>query len=214
MSSGGLPQTSPMLESNPTRLRARSCLVVLLTLLAGACSQDNETAATTDWQVATRADLSETQTALLDRFVDARNELASSLFAELSGAIKASGHADAIGVCQERAPAIAEEVGAAHNVRIGRTSARLRNPSNGAPTWAAGLIDAEANEQFEARGGDHLRALFPIVIAPPCMACHGPADGLAGGVAAALSERYASDQATGYAQGDLRGWFWVESNPE
>jgi hypothetical protein len=42
------------------------------------------------------------------------------------------------------------------------------------------------------------------------MACHGPSDSLAPDVADALALHYPDDRATGFTEGDLRGWFWVE----
>jgi hypothetical protein len=45
----------------------------------------------------------------------------------------------------------------------------------------------------------------PVGVAPPCLACHGPADTLAPGVRTKLAALYPSDQATGYAAGQWRG---------
>lgn len=170
--------------------------------------------APTSWEEVARADVSSSQAAMLSTFETARNDLASTLFAELTGAVKAGGHAEAISVCQDRAPAIAQEVSEKHGVQIGRTSARLRNESNEGPEWSKGLLESDANETLFVRGDNEMRALFPIMIAPACLACHGPKEDLADGVAAALSERYASDRATGFAAGDLRGWFWVENGKD
>ena len=55
-----------------------------------------------------------------------------------------------------------------------------------------------------------LGAFLPIKLAAPCLACHGPADDLDEDVRSALAESYPDDQATGFAEGDLRGWFWIE----
>ena len=43
-----------------------------------------------------------------------------------------------------------------------------------------------------------------------CLACHGPAEQIAPDVKELLAREYPSDQATGFQEGDLRGWFWVE----
>ncbi|QDV09507.1 hypothetical protein Poly30_50650 [Planctomycetes bacterium Poly30] len=188
-------------------------LAITVSLALTACGGDGSApASTTEWHSIERGKLSQPQTALLGRFEAARNELASSLFSELTGAIQASGHAEAISVCQERAPAIAKAVSTKNDLRIGRTAARLRNPSNAAPTWAADRLASEPDEYLFARGDGELRALFPILIAPACLACHGKEDDLGEGVAEALSIRYSADQATGFSAGDLRGWFWVEND--
>lgn len=166
------------------------------------------------WLSVVRADLSGPGAELLARADEARTELGTRLVAELTGAISSGGPTQAIGVCQERAPVIAAEVSEKHGVRTGRTSAQLRQPNNKAPEWARELLLPEAptdiEEHVELRGTGDLRALFPILAAPICLQCHGAADELAPGVSEALAARYPDDNATGFAAGDLRGWFWVE----
>jgi hypothetical protein len=41
-----------------------------------------------------------------------------------------------------------------------------------------------------------------------CLVCHG--ETLAPEIAAQIAAQYPEDQATGFADGDLRGVFWVE----
>lgn len=53
--------------------------------------------------------------------------------------------------------------------------------------------------------------IHPIAIEAPCLACHGPADGLAPEIRAKLTAAYPQDPATGYALGDLRGALWAEA---
>lgn len=117
-------------------------------------------------------------------------------------------------MCAERAPAIAAEVARERGVRIGRTSTRLRNPANRAPAWAReritdGALPPEPSIETLPDGGVH--ALFPIPAAGLCMPCHGDRGAIDSGVRGALAARYPDDRATGYAPGDLRGWFWVEA---
>ena len=141
----------------------------------------------------------------------ARNDLAGRLMGRLQEVIKAQGAEKAIEVCQTEAPGMAEEVGRLRNLRIGRTSTKLRNPSNAAPPWAQPLVQgASAAPLFLATPEGGLRAMFPIRLASTCLACHGPEKDLAPGVRKALREKYSQDRATGYQTGDLRGWFWVE----
>jgi hypothetical protein len=49
----------------------------------------------------------------------------------------------------------------------------------------------------------------PIVIAKPCLACHGDPAQMAPAVRDLIASRYPADQATGYKEGDLRGAFSV-----
>jgi hypothetical protein len=119
-------------------------------------------------------------------------------------------------VCRDEAPALAAEVGAAQGVVLGRTSHRLRNPANAPRAWAAGLVaQAAARPAAEARTlavdlGDRLGYLRPVSMGEPCLRCHGPAAELSPGVRAALQGAYPADQATGFAAGDLGGFFWAE----
>jgi hypothetical protein len=117
-------------------------------------------------------------------------------------------------VCKQEAPAITADIAAKHKLRLGRTAARLRSPQNSAPPWAKDAVESQtAAPAVMVRGDGALGALLPIKLADACVACHGAPDALAPGVAAALASRYPGDQATGFAPGDLRGWFWVEVAP-
>ncbi len=179
--------------------------------LIGCCSEAPETP--TEWRTVSRTELTSAQAKTLANLEEARDELATSLFQELSSAVQADGHAAAVSVCQDKAPGIAARVSQARGLQVGRTSERLRNPGNAAPSWAIDHIGGEAAEHFSVRGEGEMRALFPIMIAPVCLKCHGAPDVLAEGVASVLAERYATDRATGYVKGDLRGWFWLDATP-
>lgn len=139
-----------------------------------------------------------------------RDELASTLLTELQTALSTGGVAKGIEVCKQRAPEIASAVGQKHRVSIGRSSSRLRNPSNVGPGWAAPSLVEATPRFFREQKDGRLGALFPIVLGPQCVVCHGKQDALSSEVKAALAEHYPTDRATGFAPGDLRGWFWVE----
>jgi len=55
---------------------------------------------------------------------------------------------------------------------------------------------------------EHLLERRPATRA--CVVCHGDPAQIPDAVLAALAARYPDDRATGFAEGDLRGWFWVE----
>lgn len=131
--------------------------------------------------------------------------------AELTTALADGGPAAAIGVCRDRAPALAREVGTEAEVLIGRTSRRVRNRGNVVPAWAATHVASDVPEPAFFSGPDRrLGALFPILLMPMCVQCHGRAEDLSAEVRRALQHHYPDDAATGFAPGDLRGWFWVE----
>ncbi len=99
-----------------------------------------------------------------------------------------------------------------YGVEIGRTSHRLRNPANVAPSWAdAYVADHVEDPTYLAGPNGELGALLPIRLRAECQMCHGGTEEIDGDVMAALAEHYPDDQATGFAEGDLRGWFWVEA---
>jgi rubrerythrin len=163
------------------------------------------------WKTVAAGALSGPQAAQRTAAFAARDALFGRLFAELSGAMADGGPVSAIGVCADRAPAIAKAVSAEHGVRIGRTALKRRNPGNTPPAWADLILDdLPTTPVFRADRNGRLGAIAPIVTAAACTQCHGQPDALAPGVADALAERYPGDRATGFREGDLRGWFWIE----
>jgi uncharacterized membrane protein YraQ (UPF0718 family) len=166
--------------------------------------------ATPAWTTVPVDALTDAEAAKRARGVAARDAMAGGLLTALQEAL-AQGSAPAIEVCQTQAPRIAQKVAGETQVRIGRTSFRLRNQANAPPAWAEPLLPGRPEGEVVARGPDGaLGLLLPIRTAPLCTQCHGPKDTLTPEVQAALAARYPADQATGFAAGDLRGWFWVE----
>lgn len=160
------------------------------------------------WKLAT-AELGDAQRAQQQKAVQARDTLAKTLLGELTGAMQ-QGPVHAIEVCEKRAPAIAAEVAEAEGVRIGRTAVKLRSKKNVPPQWAAEHVrTAQTPATFVGPDGE-LGALFPIKLQAQCLVCHGKPEVVGPDVRGALQMRYPDDQATGFAIGDLRGWFWVE----
>ncbi len=125
----------------------------------------------------------------------------------------ADGPVAAIDVCRIRAPEIAA-ASTDDDVRIGRSSHRLRNPGNVGPEWSKPLLDAYLSDgsdrkpKFVELADDRYGYVEPIGVAPLCLNCHGKT--LAPAVAERISELYPDDEATGYELGDFRGIFWVE----
>lgn len=149
------------------------------------------------------------------RCVAAKEAMFEQLMGELQGALADGGPGDAIEVCSMRAPEIAAAVANQHGVRIGRTSFKLRNQANLPPDWAEPLVAERVAEATWLAGPDgELAGLLPIRLKAPCVTCHGPRDELPQPVQAALADLYPADEATGFAPGDLRGWFWVEAPTE
>lgn len=138
-----------------------------------------------------------------------------ALFTKLSGrlmeAMGSQGPATAITVCQKEAPAIAKTVSDEHGLRIGRTGVRLRNQSNIAPAWAKGLVrDKVDTPTFVTLSNGHSAALLPIKLQGQCLMCHGPKEQISPVIQEQLTKLYPNDQATGFKEGELRGWFWID----
>lgn len=163
-----------------------------------------------DWKRVEPGELPDAQKRKVARAQQARRELGQTLIKTLSRAIGEGDHASAIHVCNTDAPQIAENVSTKHDLEIGRTSFKLRNPDNAPPRWAEPYVDRKVDEHVILDGpGETVGYLMPIQTGELCVSCHGPADALAEGVQPALADKYPQDQATGFKEGDLRGWFWV-----
>jgi Protein of unknown function (DUF3365) len=79
------------------------------------------------------------------------------------------------------------------------------SPGSAADRWLARDADGFVVDLDRSLG-----VLRPIVHQSMCNGCHGPFDRIDPAVRAALAGRYPADQAIGFIEGQLRGWFWVE----
>jgi hypothetical protein len=152
-------------------------------------------------------------------------EASGKLIAALTAAIAKDGPAGAIGVCSEKAPEIAELVGKAHGVTLGRMTEKPRNPFNaageaGKEILAAFALDMKNGKPPAARSITNTKGettfVAPIVIPGPlCLQCHGdPANDIAPQTLTAIRKLYPEDRATGYKTGDLRGAWAVTFDPK
>ena len=188
------------------------CSLALVTFFAGcdnaAVPSDSQTVS---WTSTTLEQLDESATIQLARALQARTEMETTLKSNLLASIKADGPQGAVGVCSIIAPQIASDLEIKHNLSIGRTSFKLRNPSNTPPPWMEWIVEVQQKESaYFIKDDGTLAVSYPIMIAPPCMLCHGDQSSLSQETQASIAEHYPTDQATGFALNDLRGWFWVE----
>lgn len=147
------------------------------------------------------------------RALKAKQELFKQLSSELMSAMASGGPVEAIEVCSQKAPQIAAKIGKEHGVSIGRTSFKLRNTANAPPEWAVEFVAQRVTDpQFVELEGQRTGALLPIRLKAQCLVCHGPKEQIAEDVRDRLAALYPNDTATGFQDGDLRGWFWVEVN--
>jgi hypothetical protein len=84
--------------------------------------------------------------------------------------------------------------------------------ANRPPDWAEAAVDDRvADPQYFVGPDGQLAALLPITMQEQCTMCHGSPDAIPEDVETTLAEIYPDDQAIGFAPGDLRGWFWIET---
>jgi hypothetical protein len=142
--------------------------------------------------------------------------LQNAMLAELTRELEQGGPGLAIRACHLDAATVAYRVAKQEGVQAGRTSDRLRVPTNAPRPWAAPLVAQYAGkraadvEGFAVDLGDRVGVLRPIAERPLCAACHGDRDKLDPRVRQELEERYPKDRALGFTTGEVRGWFWTE----
>ncbi len=148
-------------------------------------------------------------------------EFGKKLKGELVSAIKAGGPVNAIGVCNLKAPEIAQTVSVSHDLEISRTSLKYRNPKNAPISWQQAVLEnfesrlaagaapetLEYSEIVDTDSGKEYRYMKAIPTADVCLTCHGK--DIADNIKAKLSELYPEDKATGYNKGDIRGAFVI-----
>jgi hypothetical protein len=138
-----------------------------------------------------------------------------SMMRELARGFEVGGADHAIKSCHIDSLLMAQRI-AREGAAVGRTSDRLRNPTNTAKPWAAELVKANAGRMardvdgFAVDLGDAVGVLRPLAERPICANCHGPVDKLSGAVRQELADRYPADKAVGFKEGEIRGWLWVE----
>jgi hypothetical protein len=134
---------------------------------------------------------------------------------ELSAALERHGPAGALQSCHVDVTGAVQRLQAREGVSAGRTSAGLRNAANAPPAWAAPVVKLYAGRRArEVDGivvdlGNRVGVLRPIVERQVCAPCHGPDDARPAPVKAAIAARYPNDHATGFRDGEIRGWYWV-----
>lgn len=144
----------------------------------------------------------------------AKDALFKALSGRLMEVMQTDGPVAAINVCSQEAVAIADSVGKDQGVQIGRTSFKLRNPTNAPREWVKPLVEQRVeSRQHVQLENENLGVVFPIRLDVKCLMCHGGPDDILDVVKPELAKHYPKDQATGFKQGDLRGWFWVEVPP-
>ena len=135
---------------------------------------------------------------------------------ELTSALARGGPGSAIGFCHLDATYVSQRIGKDAGIAAGRTSDRLRNPTNAPRAWAAPLVKANAGRQaksvegFVVDLGSRVGVLRPIAERPCARVSRAGGQDRARRCSRVLADRYPVDRAVGFRDGEIRGWFWVE----
>lgn len=144
-------------------------------------------------------------------------ELTDRLRGLLGRELAQGGFAGAVRVCSEVALKSTREFSQKKGRYVRRVSLRNRNPENAPDEFERrmleeflrrqreGTLASEYSEIVSAAGRDTLVYFKPVLMAPVCLSCHGPAGAIPPEVRKILAERYPRDTATGYASGEVRG---------
>jgi len=158
----------------------------------------------------------------IERSRAAVKEFGGNLQAALKSAFAEGGPVNAIRVCNIHAPEIAAEISEKRGWEVGRTSLKVRNPTNAPDAWESAVL-----EDFEARkaaGRDPAKLEHAEIVTGPegervfrymkaiptggiCITCHG--ESIAPEVIAVIDALYPEDEARGFAVGDIRGAFTI-----
>lgn len=165
--------------------------------------------------------LSLANTADVSQARDLAKQFAGQLQPELAAAMKAGGPVNALGVCQTKAPEIAQSLSDRSGWDIKRVSLKNRSAYAQPDSWEIKVLNQfdqeraegsdptkmEYSEVVQERGQKTFRYMKAIAIGEgqPCLQCHGT--NLNDDVKKRLGELYPHDKATGYKVGQIRGAF-------
>ncbi len=154
----------------------------------------------------------------------ASKQLGKQLKNKLVSTIQSEGPEAAITICNLEAVEISKKISVKNNLKVGRTSLKLRNPTNQADAWETKQLHwfesqknlnvdiktLEISEVVKEDGEKIFRYMKAIPMQEPCLLCHGKK--LAPVIAEKINDLYPEDQATGFQAGDIRGAFTVKIN--
>lgn len=156
---------------------------------------------------------------LLEEARGVSSAIPPKLLSVLDEEIKKGGPEGAIGVCREKAPAMAKAASEKSGWAIRRVSLKNRNPKAVPDAWeeavlkdfdkraAAGEKPTSLEKGEVVMDGD--KKMYRYMKALPtqdlCLNCHGTPDRVSPAVQAKLKELYPADRAVGYHAAEIRG---------
>jgi len=142
------------------------------------------------------------------------SEFVALLKPVLKQAMADGGPTNAIAVCADRAPAIADSLSLQSDWTVRRVSLKSRNASRAIPdSWERAVLiefderaksgEDSATINFGEVVDGRYRYMQAQAVEPVCLVCHG--QNLAVDVKESLRQYYPDDWATGYSLGQVRG---------
>lgn len=146
-------------------------------------------------------------------------KFATQLKGELQKAMKAGGPIQALSVCKEQAPKIAQRLSKQTGWKIHRTS--LKSRATKPDAWEKRMMlsfeqrhsDGDKFKKLfnqdvtEVHGQASFRYIQAIETKGMCLACHG--ENIAPEIADKIAKLYPEDNAVGFKTGDIRGAFSI-----
>ena len=155
-------------------------------------------------------------------------KMVPKLLEVLNEEIDKGGHANAISVCREKAPAMSKTVSEQSGWNIRRVSLRERNPKAVPDDWERAVLEdfdrrvaagedgakMEKSELVVVGGKTEKRYMKALPTQAMCMTCHGAPATLDADLAEQLRKLYPDDKAVGYRPGDIRGAITMKKSSE
>ncbi len=143
-----------------------------------------------------------------------------ALSEKLTEQMKLGGPARAIPFCNIEAIPLTQQLSEQYNVKIKRTSDKLRNQENRPSARELEIISTYNNLNSDTQEiapivdrdtNNTTHYYAPIILKINCLACHGKVDEfVSGSTDSIIRSLYPKDKAIGYSEGDLRGIWSIE----
>jgi len=156
---------------------------------------------------------------LLEEARGVAGSIPPKLLGVLQEEIQKGGPEGAIGVCREKAPAMAKAASEQTGWAIRRVSLKNRNPKAVPDAWEEAVLkefdkraaggekptSLEKGEIVSVDGKQVYRYMKALPTQDICLQCHGTPDRVGPAVQAKLKELYPNDKAVGYGLAEIRG---------
>lgn len=133
------------------------------------------------------------------------------LLQNVSSAMQKGGAPFAIQFCNEKALKLTDSIAELYDCKIQRITDKNRNPVNLASEQDIDFIKQLETSNQKVLDIDSASVFYKPIKIPSkaCLSCHGTEQEIAPQTASLIQKLYPNDKATGYSEGDLRGWWKI-----